>query len=506
MLCISPVGRRRDEQQTHRLPPCRRCCVVLVLRKSSQKATEYIVFFGCDQILHTKCADLNLTGVTALKENPTLKYICFKCRKNQICLNDVQKKCETVLMAVEELSSNQHLVLENVKKLERSFVDLIKNACEKAVSECFEQLRDHQISVSVDHGGCDPVVDLTYAAVLQQTPLAQPSVNYKRKVGESSGFENSAKKVKTATSNDLRQALHDGQWLRSGKRRVRSGQNNTFKSPVIVTPSARPADNAILPNGKAKSVILMEQTVVIKPKVSQDVNTTKSEIRHKLDPVAHSVKDVFYSNNGNVAIRCDSHSAAMKLLDSAKSTMSANYEIDIQKALRPRLKIVGFSTDFDADSFLTKFRKQNDLPDCSFIQIVRFTKSKRDKENPMSVILEVDALSFKQLIKAKIAYVGWERCPVSESIDVLRCYRCSEFGHIASICTKPLCCPKCTECHEVSECTSEYEKCINCTIVNKDRKLPADQQLEVNHCSWSTECPMYLKRLNKSRQRIDYSS
>nr|XP_029723971.1 uncharacterized protein LOC115264439 [Aedes albopictus] len=473
-------------------------------QKIASESDRVYCFFGCDQILHARCAELNLSGATALKENSALRYICFNCRKNQLCLNTMQKKCESISTAVEELRSKQNCILDRFANFESSVADMIKNACEKAVSKCFEQLMSDR-TTPVDAGrNRDSVVDLTYAEVLR-TPSVLPVVRYKRKVAESSGCGNSAKKVKTSSS-DACDDPDEGQWLRSGKRRMRTGQNSTSKTPVVVTPSIRSEDSSGMPNRKAKSVLKMEQTVVFKPKESQDTQTTKSVLKEKIDPVAYAVKDIFYSNNGNVAIRCDSHSSALKLLESAKKTLGGNYDIDIQKALKPRLKLVGFSADVDTESFLSKFRKQNDLPEAAIIEIVRFIKSKKDKENPMSVILELDVATFKQLLKAKSVFVGWERCLVFESIDVLRCFRCSEFGHIAATCVKPFCCPKCAECHEVSECTSEYEKCINCTIVNKEQNLPPDQQLEVNHCSWSTECPLYLKRLSRSRLRIDYFS
>lgn len=471
------------------------------VHKITTESDRVYCFFGCDKILHTKCAEINLTGAKALKENPALRYICFDCRKNQLSINDVQSKCESVLKSVNELHSIQKSTIERIVNLERSIADSVSSSCEKVVSKCIEKLltdlRDS--ACYVQHAVPNIAAGPSYAAVVQTgVPLSQRTENYKRKVADTYS-QNSAKKLKPNSADDD-VANDEGQWLRSGKRRNRIIQSTHLKATSVEssirTPIGRP---------KPSQVPKMNRTVVIKPKVSQDVDTTKSEIKSNLDPVVHAVKDVFFNDNGNAIIRCDSQQSALKLIDSAQSSLGTKYEIGIQTALRPRVKIVGFS-EVMQDEFISKLLKQNNLPDNAELKVVRFTKSKKLKDNPMSVVLEVDACTFKILLNAKYVNIEWERCPVFESIDVLRCFRCSEFGHIAANCNKPFCCPKCTECHEATECMSEYEKCINCTIANKAQNVPADQQLEVNHCSWSNECPVYLKRLEKSRQRIDYST
>ncbi|XP_055523060.1 uncharacterized protein LOC129717229 [Wyeomyia smithii] len=62
-------------------------------------------------------------------------------------------------------------------------------------------------------------------------------------------------------------------------------------------------------------------------------------------------------------------------------------------------------------------------------------------------------------MKLQRVYVDWNRCWVQEDVNVNRCYNCSAYGHKASTCDKPPCCPKCAGDHKANECEADFEKC-----------------------------------------------
>ena len=141
------------------------------VQKISSESDRVYCFFGCDKILHTKCAEINVTGAKALKENPALRYICFDCRKSQLSFNDVQRKCDDVLKSVDELHAKYESTSD---KLGRSIAELISESCEKAVSGCFEkflaELRDP--ANLVQYIAPNVIAGPSYAAVVQTRTLS----------------------------------------------------------------------------------------------------------------------------------------------------------------------------------------------------------------------------------------------------------------------------------------------------------------------------------------------
>lgn len=137
--------------------------------------------------------------------------------------------------------------------------------------------------------------------------------------------------------------------------------------------------------------------------------------------------------------------------------------------------------------------------------MVRIQKSVNRKQGTANVLIEVDARSFDCLMKLQRVNVGWNRCWVKEDINVNRCYNCSAYGHIASACKHPVCCPKCAGGHKANDCEADFEKCVNCDKANGQRKSPYDEILDINHMAWSVDCPLFKKRAYNAKQRIDYS-
>ncbi|XP_053681574.1 uncharacterized protein LOC128732352 [Sabethes cyaneus] len=246
----------------------------------------------------------------------------------------------------------------------------------------------------------------------------------------------------------------------------------------------------------------MEQTVVIRPKTSQRAEVTKLAIRSKLDPTAFSVKAVRCKENGDVDVLCETNDLAQKLVNAAADIMSENYEISIRKPLKPRIKIIGICGELTADEIVLKLKQQNNLPLSSNISVIRIRKNENWTYNPLVTVLETDAQTFETLINLQSVNVGWDRCRVVEEVNVLRCFKCSKYGHKASSCNNPFCCPKCAGDHEAKDCASSF---VNCELTNKKRNLPKDKEVCIDHSVWSVNCPVYQNRLKNARQMVNYS-
>lgn len=250
----------------------------------------------------------------------------------------------------------------------------------------------------------------------------------------------------------------------------------------------------------------IEQTVIFKPLKAQTAEVTKQDIQQKFDPVSFVVKDVRYKESGEASVRCDSRELALNMVSAAKKVLSDNYCIEIQNALKPRVKIIGFAESVTEDKLVSTIRKQNPSLQEEQMKVIRLKKNEKHIANPMTALIEVDASSYDKLMKRQRVNIGWFRCRVVEDINVNQCYNCFEYGHKARECSAPACCPNCTECHGISECESEILKCVNCYNHNKKFKLNVENQLDTSHSSWSSDCPILQRRRDRAKQRIDYSS
>lgn len=450
-------------------------------------------FGGCDQILHVKCSDINAAGAKALHDNVALKYVCHGCRKNMTSLNDIQNKC---IGMVEQMSALASTVAELELKVTTVMKNLLENFEKKMSSEMEKTLRvNHNLTnafpvVSTEHFSTTPSErGASYAAIL-------------------AGNVNGSNRNEPVSVSPMPSGL-----LRSGKRRnlqVHQKTPSTSRTPLAPrNTSLRTRDESNVdksPAVKSKAVVRIERSVSFKPKIPQHAETTKLAIQNHLDPLEFAVKEVRCKDNGEVVVRCDSKECADKMLAAATASMSEAYDVDLQKPLKPRLKISGLPENITENELVNKLKKQNDLPESAKISVNRLVKRRRMNSDTAVAYLETDSCTFDRLLKMRRVNIGWERCVIVESIDVMRCYKCCEYGHKASSCRNTFCCPKCAGDHEVKDCLNDYEKCVNCDKMNEQRSSRDDEILNVCHSAWSINCPLYQARLRNTRLRIDYST
>lgn len=120
-----------------------------------------------------------------------------------------------------------------------------------------------------------------------------------------------------------------------------------------------------------------------------------------------------------------------------------------------------------------------------------------NQKNGYNCIIQVDGETFKKLMNEKKIFVGWDRCRVTECVDLLRCYNCSGFQHKSSECKRTKACPRCAENHDLKECKQEKRECANCKFAVHTYHL----KLNVDHEAWSPECPTFLRKLNVQRSK-----
>jgi len=128
-------------------------------------------------------------------------------------------------------------------------------------------------------------------------------------------------------------------------------------------------------------------------------------------------------------------------------------------------------------------------------------KSLRSGYEEMQIaIVSLPVTVANRVLKEGKVKIGWTRCRVRERVQRKRCYRCLEFGLVASSCKSAIdrtgCCLKCGDNgHKAADCTEDAK----CLIYSTAGKAGADEQ----HHAGSKRCPTATKNgANMSKKLI----
>lgn len=126
---------------------------------------------------------------------------------------------------------------------------------------------------------------------------------------------------------------------------------------------------------------------------------------------------------------------------------------------------------------------------------------KLGKTSLFGAVIELDGVSFSNVMQKSKLRIGWDICSIYESFDVKRCFNCLAYHHTASNCTEAVCCSKCSGTHKWTECKSQTECCINCKTAASNLNM----SLDTVHSALSVDCVVYKRKIEMERRRIDYS-
>lgn len=245
-----------------------------------------------------------------------------------------------------------------------------------------------------------------------------------------------------------------------------------------------------------------ETVVVIKPKNLQNSVVTKSELKQKFNPAELEITGLKNISKGGVAVGCKPESL-QKLKKQAEEKLGVNYNIMIPKLRAPKVRIYGFSEKYDKEELIDSLQAQNDFlgTDSTYMEVL-YISVKPNNAGRYCAIVETDGASYNELLLRGVVNIGWDRCRVFDAVDIRRCYKCLGFMHKANECKNEKACSKCGANHDASKCTSDELKCINCVKAVEKFKV----KLDVHHDAWSTECPVFKRKLELERSRTDFCS
>lgn len=233
-------------------------------------------------------------------------------------------------------------------------------------------------------------------------------------------------------------------------------------------------------------------------------NETKQQIRNKIDPTKIPIEGMFNAANDGILIKCSDREATQKVSEEIKKSFNDEFEVTIPTAKNPRIKIVNVfeNVQISHEALSSKIKSQNTeiFDESSTIKIIKIESNKRNQEM-INIIVEIEPKTYQKIMSKKRLLIGWNSCRIYDAIDLKRCFKCSQFGHLGKDCrAETTCCPRCSKQHELKDCKSRTENCINCIRHNKAKNT----NLSPKHAAWDNSCPVYQMRLENKKKTIKY--
>lgn len=260
------------------------------------------------------------------------------------------------------------------------------------------------------------------------------------------------------------------------------------------------AQTAITDNKKLEVKNL--PSLIIKPKVKQNAETTSLELKAKINPsqLKVAIKNTRNTANGNIIIKCSNRNDLNILKLEAESKME-NYDIQLTKMRKPRFVISGYNGDMQEILLEGCIREQNNFIDEEDEFKITYIKLNK-KQNSKLIFGECSPELFHKLIKTKRIFIGWESCAVYEDLGIPRCYKCQEYYHKSDVCPNNMVCEICSNEHDMKNCPRNRKSCRNCMKTNEKFKLNYD----INHTASDSNCPSYQYLVKVLRSRTDYGN
>lgn len=268
-------------------------------------------------------------------------------------------------------------------------------------------------------------------------------------------------------------------------------------------------------NIASKVITPCEKSAKATIKSSDHILVVKNTVESNNCDILNSLKSKIYPNKENIKINqtkiikdgiifnCNTEDSLIKLKNSIEANFSNEFSVNKKNKFNPRVIVKNVSNKYDNNSFV------DDICDCNVtlnsarkeIKVITTIKGKFST----NYVLELSPKTRKAILDLdNTVYTSWEKCFVEDHHYIMRCFKCTGYGHIQKDCkSKKIVCFKCGEDHWGRDCKSTTYKCTQCAELNtKDTKMT--NKLAEDHCATDKACPQYQKLLNKLKSNINY--
>jgi len=443
----------------------------------------------CGGNFHRVCTPLSRSAAKLIADNENLFFKCDQCLSGQCCdERDVQ--CSDVLLMKEEIKKLADSILDIRKNITAQISIAVESEIEqlsKCLSNCLLNRIDNlEGSVASKFDKIENNFGKIFERVGNFTAINR---NGEKSVESDAGSSPKRKKQILSNKNDEPMQITDDE--------VFNGTNKLSFATVLKQKAVTKPKVRIASNRKARPVI------VIKPvESSQNNDDTRKDLKEKLDPKIHKIRNFRNGKDGSIVVECATENDLNLVKNGIESNLCAGgrYNAVVPTVAKPKVKIVGMSERFSPDALIESLKSQNEGIVINDARVVSVFENPRFKYNKYNVVIEVDVGTFNNLMDAKKVNIGWDRCSVVDALYVMRCFNCGEFGHKSTNCQNKETCSKCSGLHRTSECRSDLVKCVNCVKTNKERKM----NLNVLHPAFSTDCPVFQKLIGQRKSNMNY--
>ncbi|KAK9882899.1 hypothetical protein WA026_023698 [Henosepilachna vigintioctopunctata] len=171
-------------------------------------------------------------------------------------------------------------------------------------------------------------------------------------------------------------------------------------------------------------------------------------------------------------------------------------------------EIVGYTVRFeDVSSEKTKIKYLTDgmlLRESIFDEmLLNYTVVILDEAHERTVHTDILFGIIKSAQKKRreknLSALKYDTLHVFEHINVVRCFKCGGFDHIAKKCDEKQICLKCGSVnHTSTNCNIDAAKCNNCLSYNKKFGL----RLQVNHHTFDRNCEILMRKIENKKRYI----
>lgn len=176
------------------------------------------------------------------------------------------------------------------------------------------------------------------------------------------------------------------------------------------------------------------------------------------------IRKVRRTGKGDVQLAVEGGQQMAKTLEGEIRNRLEEVNVTTRSTGKTVLYIMGIDSASDEEDVKLAMMKETGLQEAD----INIKSIKTGKYEEQTAVIEVPKGQATTLIKKRKLGIGWTQCTVKERIQVIRCYRCLEFGHRTYECTaqegRGEDCIKCGQKGHKSRDCGNSDHCIKCKM------------------------------------------
>lgn len=303
--------------------------------------------------------------------------------------------------------------------------------------------------------------------ILSNTASETPVSTLKKRTASSPAAQEMSKKVRNKPANDGFLTVT----YKKGRKETKTKEGQRKAEGTKEKPSAR--------------MRTRPEAVLVRPAEGKSYAEVLSNLRKNLKPEESNsnIMSVRKTKAGDMLLELAKGSQTDKLCENIKDTLK---EYGTAKTMRQlvKLEIRDIDSVTQEDEIISAIREG--IGDTSQEIKIHLTGVNSSEQRRAFVTLPTEDAS-KILTEQRIK-IGWTRCRVKRCLDIKRCFKCFEAGHLQKDCKGPDRRDLCIRCgergHKMKTCTKAPRCCI----------CSSEKRSEVGHLPGTAHCPSVTRK------------